>query len=136
AQIAEITEMEKDAEETVEALSEELDRCNAKLAASENKRRELEYHLEDTSAKLTSVQDELAQCQIDTAQALTAASDDHALLKAESEAEIRRLRALLEDSDGSDLLSPQHLLLPSQEGLSPKSGTGSVQSSAGNSVWT
>ncbi|CAE7335092.1 unnamed protein product [Symbiodinium sp. KB8] len=136
AQIAEITEMEKDAEETVEALSEELDRCNAKLAASENKRRELEYHLEDTSAKLTSVQDELAQCQIDTAQALTAASDDLALLKAESEAEIRRLRALLEDSDGSDLLSPQHLLLPSQEGLSPKSGTGSVQSSAGNSVWT
>eukprot|EP00439_Symbiodinium_sp_Y106_P012041 s5670_g1.t2 len=47
AQIAEITEMEKDAEETVEALSEELDRCNAKLAASENKRKELEYHLEE-----------------------------------------------------------------------------------------
>ncbi|CAJ1403055.1 unnamed protein product, partial [Effrenium voratum] len=117
ARLAEMEELSKNAEETVESLTQELAQLKAesssKLAENENKRKEVEYFLEDTAQQLAQAQADADQRALDAATALAAASEESAREKARAEhaeAEVRRLQNLLEDSDASPQFESQFLL--------------------------
>lgn len=141
AQLVEVTELLATAEETVEALTQELEQLrassSAQLAENESKRKELEFHLEDTEQRLARAQDDLSQRSLDAAEALTQLGEELANVQAQSqksETELRRLRSLLEDnSETSEQFAPQ-MILP-EDRASPKSLTNTVHSSEG-SLWS
>ncbi|CAL1136519.1 unnamed protein product [Cladocopium goreaui] len=139
AQLAEMVEFNASAEETVDLLTQELEELKAstaeQLAESENRRKELEFHLEDTEQRLARAQDDLSQRSLDAAEALTELGEELAKAQAQSqasEAELFRLRSLLEDtSETSEPLGPL-LILPEDRMLSPKSVAATIHTSEGS----